>query len=113
MKCEIRKAGKVTLFSIQGDIAFNQISDIREKVLGEIMPSSGGTFLLDLGGGGLVDSAGVGFIISVYKTVVSASGQFAIIRPRADVKSMLETVGLSPGFFNIFESEDDAVEALR
>lgn len=100
MKCEIRKAGKVTPFSIQGDVAFNQISDSREKVLGEIMPSSGGTFLLDLNGAGMVDSAGVGFIVSVYKAVVSTNGQFAVLRPRADVKSMLETVGPSSDFFS-------------
>lgn len=112
MKCDVRKAGKVTLFSVQGDVVFNQLSDIRETVLGGIMPSSGGTFLLDLGGAEMIDSAGVGFIVSVYKTVVSVNGQFAVIRPRGDVRSVLETVGLSPGFFNIYESEDEAVKAL-
>lgn len=112
MKCEIRKTGKVTLFHVQGDIVFNQLSDIRGTVLGEIMPAAGGTFLLDLGGAGMIDSAGVGFIVSVYKAVVSINGQFAVIRPCGDVQSILETVGLSPGFFNIYKSEDDAVKAL-
>lgn len=112
MKCEIRKTGGVTLFSVQGDAVFNQLGDIREKVLGEIMPSAGGTFLLDLGGVVMIDSAGVGFIVSVYKAVVSINGQFAVIRPRGDVRSVLETVGLSPGFFNIHESEGEALKAL-
>lgn len=112
MKCEIRKTGNVTLFHVQGDIIFNQLSDIREMVLGEIMPAAGGTFLLDLDGAGMIDSAGVGFIVSVYKAAASVNGQFAVIRPRGDVQSVLETVGLSPGFFNIYKSEDDAVKAL-
>ncbi len=112
MKCEVRKAGKVTLFSVQGDVIFNQMSEIREMVMGEIVHSSNGKFLLILGGVDLIDSSGVGFIISVYKTAVSRNGKFAIVCPKSDVTTVLQTVGLVPRLFNIYENEDEAIKAF-
>lgn len=111
MKCEIRKAGSVTLFSIQGDVVFNHLNDIRETIKGEMVKSTTDKFLIDLGGVGMIDSAGVGFIVSVYKTVLSRKGTFALVRPNDAVKSVLQTVGLTR-LFNIYESEDEAIKAI-
>lgn len=111
MKCEIRKAGSVTLFSIQGDVVFNHLNDIRETIKGEMVQSTTDKFLIDLGGVGMIDSAGVGFIVSVYKTVLSRKGTFALVRPNDAVKSVLQTVGLTR-LFNIYESEDEAIKAI-
>ncbi len=112
MKCEIKKTRGVTLFKVQGNIVFNRITDIRETVLGEIVRSPNGKFLIDIGDAQLLDSAGVGFIVSVYKTAASCNGKFAIVRPNGDVKTMLRTVGLVPRLFNIYESEDEAIKAI-
>lgn len=111
MKCEIRKVGSVTLFNIQGDIVFNHLNDIRETIKGEMVSSTTDKFLIDLGRVGMIDSAGVGFIVSVYKTVLSRKGSFAIVRPNDAVKSVLQTVGLTR-LFNIYESEDEGIKAI-
>lgn len=96
MKGEIRKAGNVTLFSIQGDIVFKNLSEIRETIKGEIVQSSNDKFLLDLGGVGMIDSAGVGFIVSVYKTVLSRKGTFALVRPNDEMKEPVSNRGAQP-----------------
>lgn len=111
MKCEIRKVGNVTLFSLHGDVIFGHLAQIRETFKSEVAQSSTGKFLLDLGGAERIDSAGVGFVVSIYQTIVARKGAFAIICPDGAVKSVLQTVGLSR-LFNIYESEDEAIKAL-
>ncbi len=111
MRCETRKVGNVTLFAIHGDIVFNHLNEIRETIKGEMVQSSTDKFLIDLGDVGMIDSAGVGFIVSVYKTVLSRKGAFALLRPNEAVKSVLQTVGLTR-LFNVYESEDEAIKAI-
>lgn len=111
MKCEIKKVGDVTLFNIQGDTVFYHLKDIRETIHGEIARSSTNKFLIDLGSMGMIDSAGVGFIISVYKIIVFRQGTFAIVSANEGVSSVLHTVGLTR-LFKIYASEDEAIKAI-
>lgn len=111
MKCEVRKIENITLFSIQGDFVFNDLNNIRWIIKGEMTQSSNNKFLIDLEGVGMIDSAGVGFIVSVYRTALARRGTFALIRPKDTVKGVLQTVGLTR-LFNIYESEDEAIKSI-
>jgi len=111
MRCETKKAGNVTVFQINGDIIFNHLNEIRETIKKEMGEAETDKFLIDLSHVGMIDSAGVGFIVSVYKTVLSRKGAFALINPNEAVKSVLQTVGLTR-LFNIYESEDEAIKAI-
>lgn len=111
MKCEVKKVGNVTIFVIVGDVVFSHLNTIREVVKTEMADTSSNKFLLNLTGVGMIDSAGVGFIVSVYKTVLSSKGSFALINPNEAVESVLQTVGLTR-LFKIYESEDEAIKAI-
>jgi len=111
MRCEIRKVGNVTVFGVTGDIVFNHLNEIREAIKKEMGQATTDKFLIDLSSVGMIDSAGVGFIVSVYKTVLSRKGSFALVNPNEAVKSVLHTVGLTR-LFNIYESEDEAIKAI-
>lgn len=111
MKCETKKVGNVMIFSVSGDIVFNYLNEIRDIIKKEMGIADTDKFLIDLSNVGMVDSAGVGFIVSIYKTVLSRKGSFALLNPNEVVKNVLETVGLTR-LFKVFESEDEAVKAI-
>lgn len=111
MKCEVRNVRDVTLFRLHGDIDFTHLSDIRETIKGEIIRSSTQKFLIDLSGVGKIDSAGVGFIVSVYKTVLSRKGTFALVHPNNALNNVFISVGLNR-LFKIYEHENEAITAV-
>jgi anti-anti-sigma factor len=111
MKCDIKKVGNVTIFGINGDVVFSHLNEVREVIKKEMSETASNKFLLDLTKVGMIDSAGVGFIVSVYKTVLSSKGSFALINPNEAVESVLQTVGLTR-LFKVYESEDEAIKAI-
>jgi anti-anti-sigma factor len=111
MKCDSKVVGDATIFAIQGDIVFNYLSEIREIIKGQIGNADTDKFLINLEDVGIIDSAGVGFIVSVYKSVLSRKGSFGLINPNEAVENVLETVGLTR-LFKVFKSEDEAVKGI-
>ena len=111
MKCDSKVVGDINIFSVEGDIVFNYLSEIREIIKTQIDSSETHKFAIDLGNVGIIDSAGVSFIVSVYKSVLSKKGSFGLIGPNESVENVLETVGLTR-LFKVFKNEDEAVKAL-
>jgi anti-sigma B factor antagonist len=111
MRCDTRKVGGVTLFDIAGDIVFNNLNELREVIKKEMNEPETDKVLINLDNVGMIDSAGVGFIVSVYKTVLSGKGSFALVKPNEAVKNVLQTVGLTR-LFKVFENEDEAVKLI-
>lgn len=111
MKCESRKVDGVTVCDIAGDIVFNNLTELREVIKKEMNEPDTTKVLLNLADVGIIDSAGVGFIVSVYKTVLSRKGSFALVQPNDAVKNVLQTVGLTR-LFKVFDSEVEAVESI-
>lgn len=115
MKCEIKKNGNVTIFAIRGNVTYNRLNhmdEFRVAIKGEVMQSSTDRFLVDLDDVGMIDSSGVWFIVSAYKTVLARKGKFAIIHTNDTVKNVLETVGLVPHHFKAYENENEALTAI-
>ncbi len=110
MKVDTKKLGNVVVFAITGDIVFYNLNQIREVIKSEIEKAVTNKFLMNLSGVGMVDSVGVGFILSAYKTVLSKKGSFSLVAPGEVVKSMLEKGGLTR--LKIYDSEDDAIKAI-
>ncbi|MFQ5431410.1 MAG: STAS domain-containing protein [Nitrospinota bacterium] len=111
MKCETRKVDGVTLFDITGDIVFNNLNELREVIKAEMNEPETDKVLISLSDVGMIDSAGVGFIVSVYKTVLSRKGSFALVQPNDAVKNVLQTVGLTR-LFKVFDNEEEAVKSI-
>ena len=111
MNCETRVESGITIFRIDGDIVFNSLNEIRETIKSDIAGADTDKFAIDLSGVEIIDSAGVGFIVSVYKSVLSQKGSFGLISPTEPVKNVLQAVGLTR-LFKVFESLGEAVEGL-
>ncbi len=111
MKCGAKVVEDVTIFLIDGDIVFNNLAEIRETIKADLEKAETSKFLIDLSTVGIIDSAGVGFVVSIYKTILSKKGSFALISPNAAVENVLQTVGLTR-LFKVFTDEDEAVKNL-
>lgn len=112
MQCEIRNLGDVTVFVMRGNLMHSRIKDVRKIIMDEMAQSSTNKFIVDLGGTDMIDSSGLGFIVSVYKAAVSRKGAFSISRPNETVGRTFQTLGLTR-FFKMHETEDQAIEAIR
>ncbi len=110
MKVDTKKLGSVVVFAITGDIVFYNLNQIREIIKSEIEKAVTNKFLMNLSGVGMVDTIGIGFIVSVYNTVLSKKGSFSLVNPNEVVKNILEIVGLTR--LKIYDSEDDAIKAI-
>lgn len=111
MKYEIRKIGNITVVVIKGRISSNRIKVSRETILGETAQSSTGKVLIDLEGVEMIDSIGFGFIASIFKTVVSRNGVFAISSANEPMSRKFQILGLTT-FFKIYASENEAIRAF-
>lgn len=111
MICKTRKVGTVTIFTVSGDIAFNTVDEIREMIIKEMANSDAENFLIDLSEVGILDSSGIGLIISTYKSVLSRDGSYALFSPNEIVKQAIDIVGLSR-LFKVYESEEVAIRNM-
>lgn len=110
MKCVSRKEGDIIVFDINDDIVFSSLGEIRETMDRELAGPDSGKVLINLSNVGMIDSAGIGFIVSVYKSLLTRKGFFGLINPNESVKSVLQTVGLTR-LFKVFDTEDEAVKS--
>lgn len=112
MQCEIRNLGDVTVFAMRGDLVHSRMKDVRKIIMDEMAQSSTNKFIIDLGETAMIDSSGLGFIVSVYRAVVSRKGAFSVSRPNETVGREFKTLGLTR-FFKMHETEGQAIEAIR
>lgn len=111
MNINIRIVDNVNVFTVYGDFTHNSLGAIRETIKKDIATASSAKFLVDLSQVGMIDSTGVGTIVSIYKTILSRQGTFGVIVPNGDLKDLFATLGLNK-LFPIFDDENQAVESI-
>lgn len=122
MDCQIRKKGEVLICDISGNLYFNNMQEfhaigkLREKIRNEIKKDDTKKVLFNLSQVTMIDSAGVGFLVSTYKSFMSKSKDsgsvtpgFALINPTKEVENILRTVGLL-NVLLVFKTEKEALE---
>jgi anti-sigma B factor antagonist len=68
-------------------------------------------FVLDLNQVSQMDTSGLTTLVTVYIAVRKQQGRIALVRPSKRVRELLHVTRLD-AFFQVFDSEDDAVESL-
>ncbi len=111
MKFEVRKAGDVTRLILNGSLSGKELSGIGDTIKREIDNSASSKIIIDLSNVSMIDSAVIGFLIIIYKTVTLRRGTIAFINPNASVKNTLHNLGLTR-VFKLYESEDAAIKAI-
>jgi anti-anti-sigma factor len=68
-------------------------------------------FVLDLNQVSQMDTSGLTTLVTVYVAVRKQQGRIALVNPPTRVRELLHVTRLD-AFFQVFDSEDDAVESL-
>lgn len=108
MKIEDRVVEGVTILDVSGKITIGEGSiEIRNKVR-ELLVAGSKDILLNLGDVGMVDSSGIGELVSSFTTVTNVGGQLKLLHLTKKLKELLAITKL----LTVFDSFDDESEAV-
>ena len=88
MKHTVSDESGVTVISLEGPIDVSQAMELRD-ILGRHLVA-GGALLLDLGGTTLIDSSGIGVLVTAHRRAQEAGGRFALAGASANVGRVFE-----------------------
>ena len=111
MKINVRHREGVTILDVTGKITIG-VGDVmlREAVI-EALEAGAGNILLNMKGVTVIDSSGIGELVSAYTTVTNRGRKLALEDLPARVTDLLTMTQLIT-VFTIYDDEDEAVAAL-
>jgi anti-anti-sigma factor len=96
----------VTVLTIDGELDMNTAPALLDAA-GELIDAGRSRLVLDLGGVGFCDSAGLGVFARLKRRVDEVGGELALARPALMVRRVLELTGLTE-LIGVYESVDEA-----
>jgi anti-sigma B factor antagonist len=100
----------VLVLSIKGRLDFATSNTLKEEILKRIVEGRN-RILLNLSQVDFVNSSGLGTLVSILKEIRLAKGRLALANLATYVQEIFEITQLSH-IFEIFSSEDEAIEAF-
>ena len=111
MKIDVRHREGVTIIAPKGKITIG-IGDIAlREAVGEALEAGAKSILADLSAVTTIDSSGIGELVSAYTTVTNRGKQLALLKLPTKVEDLLQITQLHT-VFNVYDDEDEAIEAL-
>jgi anti-sigma B factor antagonist len=112
LKISSRMAGDVVVFDLKGDLvggpdAYKLKEEVKEK-----LEAGERKFLLNLDGVDYVNSTGVGIVVSVYSSIMSAGGVMKICNAKERVSRIMMVTKLLE-VFESYYSEKEALESFQ
>ena len=108
MKIEKTQDGKIFIFSFSGNLILSELEQVRKEVKETIDDEGATEVIFDMSDVDFIDSAGIGFIVSVYKTLKSKNGKFALAGLKKKPKEVFNLTRLD----KIIKTFDD-IEAAK
>lgn len=100
------KHGDVTVLAVSGNLDSLTVPEVR-PVIEKIVSSGTRKVALDLSGLEVIDSSGIGAIVSLFKRVRSLGGDVKIVGVRGQPREILRLLGLERAF-DIVATLDEA-----
>ncbi len=86
--------------------------EIKKNVYEESIEKGYKKVILDFSKTKYIDSTGLGIIVAIHKQVLMNAGALALINFDSNIRNLLKMTSLDR-IFNIFESEEEAIEFLN
>jgi len=109
MKFSSRKAGDVVVFDLKGGLEGGPDTYKLKEAVKEKLDAGERKFLLNLDGVDYVNSTGVGIVVSVYSSIMNASGVMKVCNAQERVSRIMMVTKL----LEVFESYYSEKEALE
>lgn len=112
MKFSSRKAGDVVVFDLKGNLEGGPDTYKLKEAVKEKLDAGDRKFLLNMNGVDYVNSTGVGIAVSVYSSIVNASGVMKICNTQERVSRIMMVTKLLE-VFESYYSEDEALKSFQ
>ena len=105
-----REAGAVTILDLAGKLAGEASETLADRV-DDLVRAGRTRLVLNLGGVSIIDSTGLGGLLSKRTAVMDAGGQLKLLNLSERVRDLIVTTKLET-VFDTFDSEGEAVRSF-
>ena len=111
MQVTKRVEGKTYIISFDGNLILSELEQAREFVKKCIDEENAQEIIFDLSNVDFIDSAGIGFVVSIFKSLKSKNGNFAIAALKTKPKEVFKLTRLDK-IIPIFEDVEAAKQSF-
>ena len=115
MRIANRTEGNVMILNIQGRVVGNASLDLRRELNGwiaEVPEGEKPSVILNLSKVSMMDSSGLGVLVSSYTTVQKREGRLVLAGLGKGLQNLIAITKLTR-VFDIYESEEEALESFK
>jgi len=94
---EIRREGVCATVIPSGDVVASSVADLR-PVLRDLVRSGAREVILDLGHAEMLDSMGIGLLLSAHNSVAQTGGTFSVIEASPEIVELLYSMRVHQHF---------------
>lgn len=102
----------VAVVTVTGEVDVVTCGVLRDGLLRAVTDGNGRGLVVNLAEVSFLDSTGLGVLVGVWHRVEASSGRLAVAAPSRQVRSALNTAGLTKAL-SVYDHEADAVQACR
>lgn len=110
MKISTRQVDKSAILDVSGNIDMSNAQELRKALLTEIGTKGASRVVVNLGGVGYIDSAGIASLVEGLKASRDSHVRFILFGISPSALEVLKVVRLE-GFFEIHDNETQALQA--
>ncbi len=106
-----RNIGNVAILDLHGKITLGENTGILRDELNSLLAQGHKNVLLNMGGVGYVDSAGLGELVGAYTTATNQGGSVKLLNLQGKMKDLMQITKLHT-IFSTFDDEQAAVSSF-
>lgn len=107
-----RQSGPVAILDLNGNLTFADCNGVLREVVRRTIDQGNKRILVNLASVPLIDSSGIGELVSSYTTAVQSGGHFKLLNPVGIVREVLTRTKMV-SVFQAFDSETAAVASFE
>ena len=111
MKVDVRQAEDVIIVDLEGRLVMGVGDELLRDVMNELVAEGWKKVVLNLRDVTIMDSSGIGEVVSSWKLAQRFGGTVKLLRPGQSVRRTLQLTQLLP-LLEVFDSEADAVASF-
>lgn len=111
MKVDVRHVDDVIIVDLEGRLVMGVGDELLRDVMNEIVAEGWTKIVLNLRQVTIMDSSGIGEVVSSWKLAQRFGGGVKLLRPAPSVKRTLKLTQILP-LLEVFEEEDDAIASF-
>jgi anti-anti-sigma factor len=109
---EVGLADGIAVVQVTGEVDVASCGVLRDSLLRIVTDEGFGGLVVNLAGVRVIDSAGVGVLVGVWRAVHATTGRLALAAPAPQARRVLDTASLTK-ILPVYDAEADAVHAAR